>query len=308
MTDKTDPKASSDEPVTVDGVPLEDLVQPVDFSGVATAGTPTRIFIGKPKRDEWVTVRQGEEWHLATYTIEDNDNMDREHYIVIPDLANGELCDEDNNYNGLPCAGDANGLYRNPTDAACFRQHPQAETPRPVFSAYKVLTTYVQDVEPYWQKRAGTPIFSDTCPGSEGPQEWIALYQPATKKRIIGMWARCEETEMAVIEATAPDGKAQLVAADGSLQELTAVSGSYTITLPRATHRNPFPGQEFNPTFPIGGQPYILIETDYRGDPPTPAATATYTPTPSKTPTATVQPTPTLPFKSYAPVSIKGPP
>jgi hypothetical protein len=204
---------------------------------------------------------------------------------------NGELCDEDNKYNGLPCAGDANGLYRNPTDAACFTQHPQAETPRPVFSAYKVLTTYVHDVEPYWQKRAGTPIFSDTCPGSEGPQEWIALYQPMTNKRIVGMWARCERTETAVIEATAPDGKAQLVAADGSVQALTAVNGSYTITLPPATHRNPFPLQTINPTFPIGGRPYILIETDFRGDPPRPTATATNTPTPSTQPTATTSPT-----------------
>ncbi|HMT19692.1 MAG TPA: hypothetical protein PKE20_00350, partial [Promineifilum sp.] len=29
---------------------------------------------------------------------------------------NGELCDENGEYQGKPCAGDANGLYRNPTD------------------------------------------------------------------------------------------------------------------------------------------------------------------------------------------------
>jgi hypothetical protein len=201
---------------------------------------------------------------------------------------NGELCDADNNYNGKPCAGDANGLYRNPTDAACFTQHPQPETARPVFSAYQVLTTYVHDIEPYWQKRAGTPLYTSTCPGSDGPQEWIALYQPSTKKRIVGLWTRCGQTETAVIEATDPNGKAQLVAPDGSVQEITAVNGSYTISLPGATNRNPFPGQTINATYPIGGRPYILIETDYRGEPPTPTATSTTVA--SSTPTATIPP------------------
>ncbi len=145
---------------------------------------------------------------------------------------NGELCDADNNYNGKPCAGDANGLYRNPADAACFTQHPQPETPRLVFSAFQLLADQVHGVEPYWQKRAGTPKYSATCPGSDGPQELIALYQPAAKKRIIGMWARCGSPETAVIEATDPSGKALLLAPDGSSQELSAVNGSYTIPLP----------------------------------------------------------------------------
>ncbi len=201
---------------------------------------------------------------------------------------NGELCDENNNYNGKPCAGDANGLYRNPNDAACFTQHPQPETPRPIFSAYKLLTTHVREVEPYWTKRAGTPLNSTTCPGATGSQEWIALYQPATQKRIIGLWARCERAETAVIAATAPDGKALLVAADGSTQEITAVNNAYTITLPAATNRNPFPGQAMNPTFPIGGRPLILVETDYRDSPPKP--TETGTPMASPTPASTTDP------------------
>jgi len=94
MADKTELAVISDEPLKVDGIAVNDLVQPVDFSGVATPGTPIRIHIGRPKRDEWVTVRQDDEWHLSTYIIEDADNMDREHYIVIPELANGELCDD----------------------------------------------------------------------------------------------------------------------------------------------------------------------------------------------------------------------
>lgn len=94
MTEKPDLKLNSEDPVTIDGIALDDLVQPVDFSGVAKAGTPTRIQIGKPKRDEWITVRPEDDWHLATYTIEEAETLDREHYIVVPELANGMLCDD----------------------------------------------------------------------------------------------------------------------------------------------------------------------------------------------------------------------
>jgi len=55
---------------------------------------------------------------------------------------NGELCDENRQYNGKPCAGDANGLFRNPTDAVCFTQYPDPESARSVLTAYQVLTTY----------------------------------------------------------------------------------------------------------------------------------------------------------------------
>ncbi len=84
----------SAEPVMIGGIRLDELVRPVDFSGVATAGTPTRIQINKPRRDEWVTVRSGEDWQFATYVIEDTQDMDREIYIVHNDLANGELADD----------------------------------------------------------------------------------------------------------------------------------------------------------------------------------------------------------------------
>ncbi len=170
-------------------------------------------------------------------------------------------------------------------DASCFTQHPQPESPRPVFSAYNTLATHVRDVEPYWRLRAGTPISSSSCPGSDGPQELIALYQPETKKRIVGLWARCGQTETAVIEATDPEGKAQLVAPDGSVEEITASGGLYSIILPEATNRNPYPGQTINPIYPIGGRPYILIETDLGEEPPT--ATPTHTPLATNSPTAT---------------------
>ena len=49
---------------------------------------------------------------------------------------NGELC-------GNPlypvCAGDANGLFTNPPDAACFTQHPDPETPRLNYTSYNFV-------------------------------------------------------------------------------------------------------------------------------------------------------------------------
>jgi hypothetical protein len=180
---------------------------------------------------------------------------------------NGELCTPDGDLigqPGIPCAGDANGLYRNPTDAACFRQHPQPESGRPNLAAFQVLTRYLQGVTPYWRQRPGEA----TCLGPAGimtaPQEWIALYRESTQERIVGMWALCGEDVAATISATSPAGTATLVTADGLTQTITAVDGIYTVLLPGATNRNPFPGQDENPIYPIGGRPVILIELDER--------------------------------------------
>ena len=82
MTEKTTSLeiVSEEKPVMIGSVPLNELVQPVDFSGAASAGTPTRIQINKPRRDEWVTVRPGEEWRLKTGLFEDRINRDT--YLV----------------------------------------------------------------------------------------------------------------------------------------------------------------------------------------------------------------------------------
>jgi hypothetical protein len=96
------------------------------------------------------------------------------------------------------------------------------------------------------------------------PQEWIAFYRESTKERIVGMWTLCGEEQTATIRATSPTGTATLIMADGLTQTITAVNGVYTITLPGATNRNPFPNQDENPIFPIGGRPVILIEMDER--------------------------------------------
>ena len=167
---------------------------------------------------------------------------------------NGELCDANGNLvnnPGFPCAGDANGLFTNPTDAACFTQHPHPESPRPNLAAFQVLTHHVRDVVPYWRSRPGS---SDP---TNGPQEWIALYQPATGTRIIGLWARFGASQTAVLPATA--GSATLVYPDGVTQTILPVNGVYTLQLPGASNQNaPWdPG-----LYPIGGRPLIIIEAD----------------------------------------------
>ncbi|MCA9932861.1 MAG: hypothetical protein H6662_03945 [Ardenticatenaceae bacterium] len=182
---------------------------------------------------------------------------------------NGELCDA----NGMlitdstkPCAGDANGLFRNPSNDpsfSCFTQHPQAGTARPNFAAYRVLTTYLTNVTPYLRQRLGAPKCVGPFNGQMvEPIEVIGFEQPGTGKRVVGLWTLCGDNETAVLTATNPAGTATLVYPDGSTQAISAQNGSYTIQLPGATNRNPYPGAEYPaPFYPIGGRPVILVES-----------------------------------------------
>lgn len=160
---------------------------------------------------------------------------------------NGELC-------GVLeyCAGDANGLFRNPTDAACFTKHPEPETPRPNFKAYQVLTKYLVDVEPLWRLRPGG------ADPANGPQEWIAFHRPATNERVVGMWARFGEDQIAELPALAD--QALLVFPDGATEIIRPSGGRYRILLAGATNQNA-PWDET--LYPIGGRPVIVVESDH---------------------------------------------
>ncbi|WP_420644171.1 hypothetical protein [Candidatus Leptofilum sp.] len=152
--------------------------------------------------------------------------------------------------------GDAFGLFSNVADpgiSGCYWEHPNGGAPRPGFTAFQLLTTYFTDVEPLWRLRPGNddPV--------NGPQEWIAFYQPATQSRILGLWARFGEAQTAVIPTTNANGSAQLIWPDGTMEVVTAVNGEFTVTLPAATNQNAI----WDPAlYPIGGRPAILIEQD----------------------------------------------
>lgn len=156
----------------------------------------------------------------------------------------------------LDPGGDAFGLFRNVSSSAvsgCYWEHPNGDTSRPGFTAFQLLTMHFTDVTPLWRLRPGG---SDPA---NGPQEWIAFYQPETKSRILGMWARFGTAETAVIATTNANGTALLLWPDGTSQSLTATDGFFTVTLPPATNKNAI----WDPTlYPIGGRPAILIEQD----------------------------------------------
>lgn len=162
----------------------------------------------------------------------------------------GELCDANGLVPGtnFPCAGDAHGLFSNPTDAACFTQHPTPESPRPHYEAYKVLTNHFTAVEPLWWQQP-----------ANGTQEWIAFYQSESQSRLIGLWARTGNEQTAVVPSTNLAGQGQLISPDGTVEPITAVDGFFTIPLPAATNQNAPWAPDL---YPIGGRPYLLVEAD----------------------------------------------
>ena len=169
----------------------------------------------------------------------------------------GELCTADGRLISdprFPCAGDANGLFSNPNDAACFTQHPTPESPRPNYAAFRVLTTHLRDVVPLWRQRPGD---DDNNPIT-GPQEWIAFYRPATGQRIVGMWSRVGNDELARLPAIA--SQATLVLPNGATQTITPRNGVYEIVLPRATYQNTPTLNIDSSNYAIGGPPVIVIE------------------------------------------------
>ena len=158
----------------------------------------------------------------------------------------GEWCN-DHDY----CAGDAFGLFRNPADGPCYRQHPTPDTARPVFDAYRVLSEHLRGLEPLWRER---PDGGSTA----WPQEWMAFYRPSTRERVLGLWTRDGAAETAIVAATGTS--ALLIDQAGTTATLEPVNGTYTLQLGPATNQNTYAGPYNN--FAIGGPPLILIETD----------------------------------------------
>lgn len=168
----------------------------------------------------------------------------------------GQLCRSDGmlvSDPSKPCSGDAFGMFRNSPESICFNQHPQVETARDSFAAYKLLTQYLQDVTPL----ARFKVCTHGSPDND--QEWIAFYRPNTNQRIMALWSCTGQPKSAVIPAI--ETGALLITPDGTERFISpAANGNYYLTLPAATNRNyPNPNDGF---WPLGGHPYILIERD----------------------------------------------
>jgi hypothetical protein len=150
------------------------------------------------------------------------------------------LCDQ-----GQICASaSAFGVWRNKTTDSCYRQHPQPDTARPAFSAFRTAVQTLTGAQPLWHQQP------------DGNQERFAFYRPDTKQRIIVLWARNHHDVTAQVPAVA--SQATLLDQYGSSTTVQPNDGSYNITLPGATNLNlPHPPDGSSS---IGGRPYLLIE------------------------------------------------
>lgn len=156
---------------------------------------------------------------------------------------NGELCRD-----GILCAGDAFGMYRNVTGAVCFSQHPQPDTPRPVTRAFRLLAEVFGTVE----FTNGERVFQDRRFVT------ITFDRPTTNERISVMWNGTTEAAALAWSAVGLDGR--LLSLDNTAIITPDANGVYTIDLPPALNdvdisNSPQGGPA------IGGSPHILIET-----------------------------------------------
>jgi hypothetical protein len=149
-----------------------------------------------------------------------------------------------NSAGGTNDVGDAYGLYRNPSDAICFRSHATPNTPRPSYRAYQLAATYLNGAIPLWRRNL------------QGDHEEIAYYLPSTQERVLFLWATRGSPVIAQVSAVGT--QAMALDQDGNAQPLSPVNGSYTVMLPAATNRN-LPDRI---TYMIGGRPLMLVERD----------------------------------------------
>ena len=151
-----------------------------------------------------------------------------------------DLCDL-----GQICASaSAFGLWRNSPSESCYRQHPQPDTARPLYTA---LRTIVQTL-------TGAQAVSHQSPN--GDQENFVFYRADTQQRITVLWARHYHDAVAQVPAVAD--QATLIDQSGSSITIYPIDGMYALTLPGATNLNtPHPPDG---SASIGGRPYILVE------------------------------------------------
>ena len=141
---------------------------------------------------------------------------------------------------------DGFGLITNEPDSPCVPHHAEA---RLGYTAYQLATQYFSGAELLWNDI------------QDGLVRRVAFYHPEMKERRTLVWALDGRDAVASVPATTKS--AELITVDGSTESVTAVDDVYQIALPGATNQN----QPDDPTYTIGGQPYLLIEGD--SQPPT---------------------------------------
>jgi hypothetical protein len=159
---------------------------------------------------------------------------------------NGELCTTG------ACFGDAWGLFRNPSDALCYSQHPNAGTARPSAGAFRMMSQVFGEED--FVAGDTTQIDGVTI---------ISFERPKTNERILVVWNRRFETNTAVIPAA---GESATMVTLRSSTSIFPQNGEYRIPLNPALPDN-YVGLENGDISAIGGEPIILIEA-FEGEMP----------------------------------------
>jgi hypothetical protein len=165
---------------------------------------------------------------------------------------NGELCTTG------ACFGDAWGLFRNPSDAICYSQNPNAGTARPSAAAFRMMSQVFGEED---------FIAGDTT-RNEGVTI-ISFERPATQERILVVWNTRFEANTAVIPSSG--ASATMVTLRGT-SNIFPNNNEYRIPLNPAEPDN-YLDLENGDISAIGGEPIILIEA-FEGEMPSLDATS----------------------------------
>lgn len=159
---------------------------------------------------------------------------------------NGELCT-----GGRQCFGDGFGIFRNTRASACYSQHPNAGSARPVADAYRMMAQ----------------VFSQPFTGGREVRSngytMISFDRPNSGEVIRVLWNRQFNPNTAIISTSNPS--ATLYTLQGS-RTITAENGAYNIQL-RAAVPDRFPDLEAGDISAVGGEPVIIVERS-TGAPP----------------------------------------
>jgi hypothetical protein len=144
------------------------------------------------------------------------------------------------------CFGDTFGLYRNPPDAACFRQHPEPDTPRPSAAAYRLATQIF-----------GTGTLRNPLVRTlENRATVITFDRPERGERIYVMWNTT--LDAATLNLPMGKGAGALYQMDSHQLSFPDSAGIVALELPPATC-DYFPFLQSIDITAIGGTPLILV-------------------------------------------------